>query len=369
MGKPVLPDLQSLYQAGINPKTGLPLKYTDKRQKVALKSSIKHMLRCVDEQNAINRYVWYNLPLDISSQELERLLYYKGQLCFFYDDTLEKFYVMPYALDGTIDGYGRYNTVHPVPMTSGTDDKNGKALAQYFADKKLKCVYAKKLITDVKPEDWTQCCVLIHDYSKQLAQTVTPRQELNDGLLDAMADCIPFMHTSLMLGTGVRGMRISDADQAYAEVQKANDAMEECALTGKPLIPITANIEFQDLTNGQVTKSEEYMLAMQSLDNFRLSTMGLQNGGLFEKRAHELQTEADLNGGQVGLIMQDGLSIRQRFCQIVNSIWGTSIWCEPAENIAQADLNGDGLMYDRDTTGEHTGVDTQETTAEADENE
>ena len=81
MGKPVLPDLQSLYQAGINPKTGLPLKYTDKRQKVALKSSIKHMLRCVDEQNAINRYVWYNLPLDISSQELERLLYYKGQLC------------------------------------------------------------------------------------------------------------------------------------------------------------------------------------------------------------------------------------------------------------------------------------------------
>ena len=26
-----------------------------------------------------NRYMWYNLPLDISSQELERLLYYSGR--------------------------------------------------------------------------------------------------------------------------------------------------------------------------------------------------------------------------------------------------------------------------------------------------
>ena len=44
---------------------------------------------------------------------------------------LDEFYFMPYALDGTIDFYGRYNTIHPVPMTSGTDDKNGKAQAEY----------------------------------------------------------------------------------------------------------------------------------------------------------------------------------------------------------------------------------------------
>ena len=42
-------------------------------------------------------------------------------------------------------------------------------------------------------------------------------------------------------------------------------------------------------------KIEEYMLAMQSLDNLRLSGYGIDNGGLFEKKAHELQTEADIN--------------------------------------------------------------------------
>ena len=98
------------------------------------------------------------------------------------------------------------------------------------------------------------------------------------------------------------------------------------------------------------------MLAMQSLDNLRLSGYGIDNGGLFEKKAHELQTEADLNGGPVGLVMQDGLSIRQNFCNIVNSIWGIGIWCEPAENIIGADINGDGVVYDRNEAGQSSGT-------------
>lgn len=102
------------------------------------------------------------------------------------------------------------------------------------------------------------------------------------------------------------------------------------------------------------------MLAMQSLDNLRLSGYGIDNGGLFEKKARELQSEADINGGPVGLVMQDGLSIRQNFCNIVNSIWGIGIWCEPAENIMGADVNGDGLVYDRNEGGEHSGIETSE---------
>ena len=122
-----IPDLETLLKAGIDPKTGLPVKM-GKGPKCTTKEDIKKFLRLIDEQDAVNRYVWYNLPANLTSQELERMLYYKGQLCFFYDKDLEEFYFMPYALDGTIDFYGRYNTIHPIPMTSGTDDKgNTKA--------------------------------------------------------------------------------------------------------------------------------------------------------------------------------------------------------------------------------------------------
>ena len=53
--------------------------------------------------------------------------------------------------------------------------------------------------------------------------------------------------------------------------------------------------------------------------------------------------------------MQDGLSIRQNFCNIVNSIWGLGIWCEPSENINGMDMDGDGDAYDDNYDGSNSG--------------
>ena len=333
-----LPQLDVLYQAGIDPRTGLPLKFTSGNKK-CLKEDIKKALRIKDEQDAINRYTWKNLPANITSQELERMIYYKGQLCFFYDKNLEEYYFMPYALDGTIDFYGRYNTIHPVPMTSGTEDKGSKAQAQYLSSLKLKCVYNKELKD--KEEDTSAYAVLLHDYTKQLSQTIIPRVVINDPILDVMSNCIPYMNTALLLATGIEGIRVNDADQAD-DVRVANRSMENAALTGEPYVPITGNVEFQELNNGGVAKAEEYMLAMQSIDNLRLSLYGLQNGGLFEKKAHELEKEASINNTSVDIVMQDGLLIRQNFCEIANAIFGLNITCEVSESAVEtAEENAD----------------------------
>lgn len=315
MGKPNIPDFKTLIQAGFDPKTGLPNKIGTKP---CLKENVKKALRLIDEQDAVNRYTWYNLPCNITSQELERMLYYKGQLAFFYMEDLDEFYFMPYALDGTIDFYGRFNTIHPVPMTSG-EDKAGKAQAELLSQIKLKCIYGIKLPEDLTVEDLTKSAVLLHDYSKQLSQTIIPRQIINDGIIDIEAECIPFMRTALIEETGVMGVRVQDADQAAA-VQDGANSLVNAAMNGDMYVPIVGQMEFQELTSGSSGKAEDYMLAMQSLDNFRLSLYGIDNGGLFEKKAHELQSEADINGGPVGLVLQDGLSIRQNFCNIVNSI-------------------------------------------------
>ena len=349
-------DLNLFMQAGINPKTGLPIKFGTGPTS---KEDIKKVLRLIDEQDAVNRYVWYNLPCNLTSQELERMLYYKGQLCFFYMEDLDEFYFMPYALDGTIDFYGRYNRVHPVPMTSGTDDKAGKAQAELLAAIKLDCVYGIQLPDQVEKTDYTKKCVLLHDYTKQLSQTIISRQVVNDPIIDVMAECIPFMRTCLISGSGIKGIRVNDADQQES-VHDASRGMLKAALSGEPWIALLGGVEFQELTDGAVIKAEEYMLAMQSLDNLRLSTYGIDNGGLFEKKAHELQSEADINGGPVGLVLQDGLSIRQNFCNIVNSIWDLGIWCEPAQNIMGMDMDGDGAIYDDDSDGANTGVESEQ---------
>ena len=348
-------DVVGLYNsAGINPVTGQPTRVTDNRS--SLKNDIRKQLRIIDEQDAVNRYVWYNLPCDLTGQELERMLYYKGQLAFFYFKDLDEFYFMPYALDGTIDFYGRFNTIHPVPMAEGTDDDTKAMVAKQaslLSTIKLDVLYDVPLELDKSPENY---CVLLHDYTKQLSQNILPRQQLQDGLLNVMSDMIPFMRTSLLNATGVSGMRVASEDDE-SNVKAANLTVDSAALNGQKWIPIIGNLEFQDLTQGSTAKGEEFLLAMQSLDNFRLSTYGLENGGLFEKKQYQNTMQTSLNGnGQVGNPLQDGLSIRQHFCDVVNSVFGVGISCEISEVATGSDFNQDGAFIDeQDQSGTMVG--------------
>ena len=368
---PYLPNLEPLIAAGIDPKTGLPAKVTSSAP-CNLKENIKRLIRIQDEQDAVNRYTWYNLPDGLNGQMLERMLYYKGQLCFFYFKEMDKFYFMPYALDGGIDFYGRYVGVHPIPFSGGTTDEEKVQAAKQMtilSAKKLKPTYDVLTTEELMKEGisaFDTRCVLLKDYTEQLAQTITPRQMLNDGIIDVEAECIPFMRTALIRATGVRGMRVGNQDE-QSNVAAANESMLNAALTGAVNIPIIGQIDFQELNDGVVGKADEFMMALQSLDNFRLSTYGLDNGGLFQKRQHMLQSEQEMNaagGGSVGLMMQDGLSIRQRFCDIVNSIWGIGIWCDVSETVSGTDKDMDGELSDQqDQSGTMSGDQPQEATA------
>ena len=357
MGKPIYINqdvINNLLSAGFDPKTGLPLKMVE-GCKSELKANIKRQLRVMDEQDAINRFQWYNLPLDISSQELERLLYYRGQLCFFYFTELNKFYVMPYALDGDIDFYGRFVTVHPVPFADGgTDDEKARYAKQksLLSTKKLKVLY--EIPTEPLEGGPGDYCVLINDYCKQYSQTLIPRQQLQDGLLDIMADCIPFMRTALLNSTGVQGMKVSNPDE-QSNVKAANMSVDAAALNGQRWIPIVGQTEFQDLAGDAVGRGEEFLMAMQSLDNFRLSTYGLENGGIFEKKQYQNVQQTMLNGsGQIGNPLQDSLSYRQNACDIINAVWGVGMSCEITEVAAGMDLNMDGLTgNNNDQSGVH----------------
>lgn len=348
-GRPYLPNLEPIIAAGIDPKTGLPIKLANGLD-CNLKSGIKTLLRILDEANAVNRFTWYNLPCNITSQELERMLYYKGQLCFFYSEPLDEFYFMPYALasdsdTGTgIDYYGRYRVVHPIPFTNGTTAEDMvmyKKQLDYLSTVKLNVLYDVPL----EPVDPYKSCVLVHDYTKQLSQTSIPRQILQEPVLDVMSDCLPFMRTALQNSTGVLGMKVNSQDE-QSNVKAANDSINRAALVGQRYIPIIGNIDFQELAGNDTAKAEEFLLAMQSLDNFRLSLYGLDNGGLFQKKSHVLEAEQAMNAGHVKSVLEDGLAIRQHMCDIANAIWGIGISCEISESAIAMDMNMDGIAGD-----------------------
>ena len=337
MSGPKITPLELYIQAGIDPKTGLPLKANN--QPVYLTDNIKKQLRIVDEQDALNRYAWYNLPYGLNANLIERILYYRGQGIMFYMEADGRFYFLPYTLNGSIDVYGRYTAVTPLPFNGSTAaDKKERPWIEGLIK-----IPRYDIMLDATPEEVIASCVILRDYSQQQSQTVLSRQVLNDPLLDIMAECIPMMRTALINSTGVKGMRVTNEDEE-SNVKAANLSIQRAAMTGEGWIPIVGKLDFQDLTAGAIAKSEEFLLAMQSLDNYRLSLYGLDNGGLFQKRSHLLEAEQRMNNGNSGILLQDGLYQRQQFCDIVNSWFGLQIYCEISETVNNIDNNGDFVI-------------------------
>ena len=367
---PAMYDLDAYYAAGINPQTGLPIKVDDNQINCISKADIKKQLRIMDEQDAVNRFTWYNLPSGLNSRLMERILYYKGQAMFFkINDT---FYFLPYALDGTIDVYGRFTEVTPLPFNGSTKAKDGKELP-WIPGLKRKVAYEVELPDDYINQETGEIevqkildkqdssCVLIKDYTEQVSQTNISRQILQDPVLDVMSDMFPFMRTALLNSTGIQGMRVTDQSE-YANVEAASRSINRAALEGKKYIPVVGNVDFQEFTGGEVAKAEEFLLAMQSLDNYRLSLYGLDNGGLFQKKSHMLEAEQKMNTGTTGLVLRDSLQCRQDACNIINSIWGLDIWCEPSEVVLGMDTDGDmmiGSNEDMNSNQTNTGGQTE----------
>lgn len=322
-------------------------------------SDIKKAFRIQDEQCAVNRYIWHNLPTDLSSQELERMIYYKYTLCFFYLPETQKFYFSPYTLNGTIDIYGRYNSIRAVPFTSGMeeDEKNKKKedpLAVFFSKKLFYVKYGIVLPEEIDLEMINSSAVLLFDYSPQACKNGLPRQKINDPILELMTNTLEYMRTNLMLSSGVKGVKVNNDDESD-DVLEGAKSIDIASRKGIPWIPLIAGLNLQEIAGETGQRVQDYLLALQSIDNLRLSTYGLENGGLFEKKASKLVSEQEMNQVNSSIMLVDGLLWRQNFCNIVNSIWGTSIWCEISETASQQDQNFDGFYYD-DNFGEASGV-------------
>lgn len=324
-------------QAGIDRRTGKPC-----REGIGgnLKATIKAQLRIIDEQDAVRRYIWHGLPRGLSGELVERILYYRGQLALFWLESAESFFALPYALNGGIDVYGRFMGITPVPMGSTNVRENVNPWIKGLTLTPIYDIYDGD--DDGDFDLMTSGCVLLCDYVPQISQTVLPRAQLNDQILDVMAECIPFLRTALRNSTGIEGMRVSSQDES-SNVDAAALSVQRAALNGDKWIPIVGKVDFQPLTGSAPGRVEEYLLAMQGLDNYRLSTYGMSNGGLFQKKSHMLEAEQRVNGANDGVVMQDGLQMRQRAADIFNSVWGTSIVVEINDTIGTSILNTFGL--------------------------
>lgn len=349
MGKPFLPNVQDIIAAGIDPKTGLPIKFVvGKREETA--DNARRMFRIIDEQNAVNRFNWINLPDGLDGKLLERIIYYKGQGAFFYWEEKKKFAFLPFTLADGLDEYGRFESIYPIPFMGTLEDKKRILGTAY------KVKYAIEL-NELESEDIMGSAVILRDYTQQLSQTIVPRAVLQEWIVNAMGETAAFLRTKLLIGTGINGLKCNGADQ-IGDVKDLSRAMADAALSGDPFVGVEGasklELESLDKSTGSAMRAEDYLIALQSYDNIRLGAYGLDNGGIFEKKAHITNQELAMNGSSVGMVYQDCLANRQEFCDIVNSIWGLNIDCVPSETVIGTDMDQDGYIADEENASVET---------------
>ena len=311
-----------------------------------LNTSLLSALRVLDKTDAVNRFRWYGLPDGLDENLIECIIFYHGQGALFYMKELEKFFFLPFSLssDGettSLDVYGRFTAITPLPFNgSGDENKNwipGLVKKPYYdillpgddIEKQRKAFY--------------DGCVILTDYSRQISQTIIPRQQLNEPILQVMSECIPLMRTAMIANTGVAGLKVTTEDE-QSNVDAAAAAVYNAALTGKPWVPIVGSVQFQELTGSRVADAQQFLLCMQALDSFRLSLLGLDNGGILQKQTYQNLEERKDQSVNAGIILSDSLKQRQDFCNIANSIWGTSMSVEVNETITSTDNNMDGFI-------------------------
>lgn len=328
-------------QAGIDPRKVLGKKGIPPATFTGLDTEFKKILRIKDEQDAVNSLCAYNFP-NIDSQLLERMLYYKYWLIQFYYKPLDKFFIMPFALNGSIDFYGRFNQVRALPWYEGTNNED-KKIAK--AQEELLSGYTLKVYHEIPTDPLTQeerehAAVIFRDYTPQRGEAALPRAQLQEPILQIMSELMPYMRTALSNSTGISGVRVNDTDEV-ATVFDKNNEVRRAALNGLRWVPFIGKLEFQELTNGSVATADQFLLAMQSLDELRKSGHGLQVQGIFNKSAYVNEAQVE-RMGMGNNIIADRLLQRQKSCDIANAIWGIGESYEAAEQSIQADMDMDG---------------------------
>ncbi len=317
--------------------------------------NVKNSLREMDLKQWLRRFECYNLPDDIDWDLLGRLLYFRGQVALFYYEPLNRFFVLPFGLSGDIDVYGRYNQITPVKM-GGEPGKDEKL------DSNLVLNVVKDVLSEEEDEKMTieeamKSCVIIKSHNMPYyTQNVIPRVQEIDWILEQEAKQLIWCETASKNSCGTSGIKC-DA-KTSDEIIKYNDQLEEASILGYKYIPIEAetSVNFKDaepVDSKQTLQPQEFLQTFQSLDNYRLMTMGLENGGVFEKQGTILQSEANLNSNNTRGILLDDLRLIQKSFLIANQLWGTSMWIDLADendaHEAPNDATGRDNMLDEKT--------------------
>lgn len=296
--------------------------------------SLFSIMRHQNMIETLERYMWTNIPFGLTADLIERILFFRGKGVFYFNDKVEKFQFLPFALNGIIDEYGRFTACNTLPFT-GTDEvendikkkKHKKLTSAVYED--LPIVYDLpyneemiKSIRDKKPVG-----IILNDNSLAISQQPIIRSNYVKPVLHMLSTLMQIINTA-MYGNADHNLIQIENESEYDSINEQINAINSDILKGSRFTAIVGQLPITPIKTSNTANLEGLFATFNSLTNFLKSITGVANAGVFDKKAHLLQEEQKLNGSNSDDIYYNGLRLRQEFCLLIQAYYGYPIWCQ-----------------------------------------
>lgn len=311
----------------------------------------KHLIETIE------RFEWKNLPPEIPSDLIERILYFRYKGAFFCFN--ERYHFLPFTLKGTIDSYGRYIGITPVLFTgqwkASGDGKISDDIA-FVSGRTYKVVYdlpgAEQELDELDLLEFDDKAVILTDSSLEVSQDYTPMNYLIRPIVEQLVDILVLVNIDLISSAKMFYVVAKDEAQKTA-IEKEFYDLDNRILNGKRVVVLTSPTDLKELMGTSVKDTARYFQSYQSIENLRKDIIGIDNGGTFMKQEHttEMETQANTSGGS--FVLNNALRMRKEFCKIVNKTFCLDIDVDIKGGEKDASIVPEGAQTkDREESGE-----------------
>lgn len=297
----------------------------------------------IDYQQYLTRFKWNNLPYGLDSELFERIMYFSGSAMFFYIEELDRFYFLPYSMSGDgvetgIDFYGRFNLLKPYSFNGSTDgsgekkEDGKKSKADIYLSTQIRENIKDIPMVETLEEAeriYKEGAVICWDRTPGLAYFNNSRNRISQSYIKYMVKVLIQTKSALINASGFN-LFAADGEEANDLMQMQIDAINEDRENGKLAAVVSkllGNIE--NIQSNAPAAMQDFWASLQSVDNLRLKSMGIQNDGMQQKSQYQNIQEQSMDISDSMQVYWNSFIERVKFAAIVNSIWGLSIYPEP----------------------------------------
>lgn len=281
-----------------------------------------------DMTQCISRYVWENLPDNIKSYDVERMLYFRTTLTGFKFGG--RIFILPYVINGSLNPYGYPTKGYPLTY-------NGKPINEKSEMFNYELRFNASGILD---GDYN--AVLLFDNVPRFigSNMGMSRFAINQVLIADMADVLSRVNINVVVTNKKLYFIAKDPNQRAVLEQE----IEASLGSDSPFGVLSSPLEVQTIQNTDDYQADDLFNVIKNYDAIRCFMSGIQSKNFgTEKKERLVSGELAGNEEQIDLVADIGLELRQNFADNMNKLFGTNIKVHKRSDEYQDEIDGRGL--------------------------